>query len=579
MNASSITRREFLSLLGTVSAAAIVAACAPPIPTPLPPTAAPTAPTAVPPPTAPTAVLPTTAPTAAATATATGPQAITLPIVKEKLSLTYWVPLNANVAATMKSYNEVACHKEVEKRTNIHYEFQHPTLNQEAEQFNLVLASGKYPDLIEYNWLTGATGGPSRYIKDGVILKLNDLIDQYAPNLKKILTDRPDIRRLLVTDSGEIYCFPFLRLDPILCVSQGMTMRGDWLDKLGLKMPTTIDEWHTALVAFKEKDPNGNGKADEIPLSTWRSNARGAFLRQAFVGAWGVAWEFYQDKGVVKYGPLQPEFKEFLKVMVQWYKEGLMDKDAFTDKQANFDAKITNSQIGSATMSGGSGIGKYMPLMASKDKTFKIVGTPYPTLKAGEKPQFGDRTFPYYGDGSVAITSANKHVVETVKVLDYGYSAEGGLLYNFGIEGVSYTMVSGKPIFTPEVLKNPKGLPSGQAIAQYARSIHNGPFVQDPGYIMQYYELPEQKDALQLWMQPTNEKQLPPVTPTPEEGKKFATVMADINTRFVEVFEKVWSGALPFESWDTFTKDLKQMGIDDAIKIQQGALDRFNKRA
>ncbi len=569
---SKLTRREFLRYLGIGSAAAVLAACAPQ--TPVPP-----APTPVPPPTsapAPTSAVP---PTAAATVTPKGPEALTLPIVKEPLTLTYWAPLNTNVTATMKGFGEIACHKELEKRTGIHFEFQHPSLNQEQEQFNLVMASGKYPDVIEYNWLTGAAGGPSRYIKDGVILRLNNLIGQYAPNLNKVLTDRPDIRRLVVTDEGDIYCFPFLRLDTILCVSQGMTMRGDWLDKLGLKAPTTIDEWYTVLKAFKEKDPNGNGKADEIALSTWRSNARGAFARQAFVGAWGIAWEFYQDKGVVKYGPYQPEFKEFLKVMAQWHKEGLMDRDAFTDKQANFDAKITNHQIGSATMSGGSGIGKYMGLMAPKDSKFKIIGTPYPTLKAGEKPQLGDRTFPYYGDGSVAITSANKHVVETVKLLDYGYSPEGGRLYNFGIEGTSYTMVSGKPTFTPEVMKNPKGLAPAQAMAMYCRSINNGPFVQDPGYIMQYYELPEQKDALQVWMQPTNEKLMPPVTPTPDEGKKFATIMADINTRFVEVFEKVWSGALPLDAWDTFVKDLKQMGIEDAIKIQQAALDRFNKRA
>ncbi len=569
---SKFTRREFLRYAGMSSAAAVLAACAPQSPVP-PPTSAP-----VPPSTVTAAVAATVAPKV--------PEALTLPIVKEPLTVSYWAATNANVAATMKSFGDIACHKELEKRTGIHFEFQHPPLNQERDQFNLVMASGKYPDVIEFNWLTGAVGGPAKYIKDGVILRLNDLIDQYAPNLKKVLTDRPDIRRMIITDEGDIYCFPFLRLDPILCVSEGMAIRADWLDKLGLKVPTTIEEWYTVLKAFKEKDPNGNGKADEIPLNTWKSRNRGAFERFAFVGAWGVGMgggpadvAFYQDKGVVKYAPLQPEFKEFLKAMAQWYKEGLFDPDIFTTDQKAMDAKVTNNQLGAAALSGGSGIGKYMGLMTPKDSKFKLVGAPYPTLKPGEKPQWGTRTFPYYGDGSVAITSSNKHIVETVKVLDYGYSREGGLLYNFGIEGVSYTMVDGKPTFTPEVMKNPQGLPPAQAIAKYARSINNGPFVQDPGYIMQYYELPEQKDALKVWMQPTNEKQMPPVTPTQEESKKFATIMADINTRFDEVFNKVWSGALPLDAWDTFVKDLKQMGIDDAIKIQQAALDRYNQRS
>jgi putative aldouronate transport system substrate-binding protein len=72
---------------------------------------------------------------------------------------------------------------------------------------------------------------------------------------------------------------------------------------------------------------------------------------------------------------------------------------------------------------------------------------------------------------------------------------------------------------------------------------------------------------------------MPPVTPTQDESKKFSTIMADINTRFDEVFNKVWSGALPLEAWDQYVKDIKQMGIDDAIKIQQAALDRYNKRS
>jgi putative aldouronate transport system substrate-binding protein len=570
---SKLTRREFLRYAGMGSAAAVLTACTPQTPVP-PPTGAPVPPSTVP-------------PTVVATIAPKTPEALTLPIVKEPLTLTYWAPMNANVAATMKSFGDIACQKELEKRTGIHFDFQHPPLNQDQqkEQFNLVMASGKYPDVIEYNWLT-ASGGPAKYLKDGVILRLNDLIDQNAPNLKKVLADRPDIRRMLVTDEGDIYCFPFLRLDPVLCVSEGLAIRADWLDKLGLKVPTTIDEWHDVLKAFKEKDPNGNGKADEIPFNTWKSRARGAFERFQFVGAWGIGMggynadvSFYQDKGVVKYSALQPEFKEFLKVMTQWYKEGLFDPDIFTTDQKRMDAKVTNNQLGAAALSGGSGIGKYMPLMTPKDPKFRLVGAPYPTLKAGDKPQLGIGTWPYYGDGSVVITSSNKHVVETVKLLDYGYSREGGLLYNFGIEGVSYTMVDGKPIFTPEVMKNPQGLPPAQAIAKYARSINNGPFVQDPGYIMQYYELPEQKDALKIWMEPTNEKRMPPVTPTQDESKKFATIMADIDTRFDEVFNKVWSGALPLDAWDTFVKDLKQMGIDDAIKIQQAALDRYNKRA
>ncbi len=554
-----ITRREFLRLMVLSSAGAVLAACAPQA-----------APTAAP------------APTTAATAASKASEALTLPIVKEPLTLTYWASLTPNVAATMKSYNEVGCYKELEKRTGMHIEFQHPPIAQEQEQLNLLVASGKYPDVIEWNFLQSFAGGPARALKDGVILRLNDLIDQYAPNFKKVLTDHPDWRKQIVTDEGDIYCFPFLRGDPYLLTFTGPTVRKDWLDKLGLPVPTTVDEWHDMLVAFKTKDPNGNGKADELAFTPWFSegsrSARGAYVRNFLIGAWGITAEWYQDKGQVKYAPLQPEFKEFLKTIAQWFKEGLIDPDYVSSNQSSVDAKVTGNQLGSLVMNTGSGIGKYNPLLTTRDPKSKLVAAPNVVLKKGDKPLLGHRENVYPGQGSAAITSANKRVVETVKWLDYGYSPEGNMLFNFGIEGVTYTMVSGTPTFTDAVLNDPK-LPPAQALAKYARSSFNGPFVQDKRYLEQSLTLPEQKDAVSIWLQASNERLMPPVTPTQDESRKFASVMTDINTRYEETFNKIVTGALPLDAWDQFVTEIKQIGIDDALKIQQAALDRYNKRS
>lgn len=547
--ARRIDRRQFLKLAGAGAGAAALAACAPNV----------------------------GAPSASSSAVAgASAEPLTLPIVTQPFTLSYWVPLNSNVTASMKGFGEIAAYKELEKRTGIHIDFQHPSLGQDTEQFNLLSASGKYPDVIEYNWL-GASGGPARFLRDGVIIRLNDLIDRYAPNLKSVLAKHPEWRKQIVTDEGDIYSFPFIRGDDLLLVSAGLALRQDWLDKLGMKIPTTVDDWHTVLKAFKEKDPNGNGKADEIPLNTWASNqARGAFDRYAFVGAWGIGMNWYQDKGVMKFGPLQPEFREFLGTIAQWYKEGLIDPDVVATNQNAFDAKVTNNLMGSGSMRGGNDIGKFAGLMAGKG-TFKLAAAPNPTLKAGERPQLGARDNNYPGQGSAAITTSNKRVTETVKMLDYAYSPEGSLLFNFGIEGTSYKMVNGNPTYTDVVMRDPQ-LPSAQAISRYARGNFNGPFVQDVRYITQYYELPEQKDALKQWTLPTNEKLLPPITATQEESKRFASLMNDINTSFDETFNKVWTGKATLADWDAFVKALPGRGINDAIKIQQAALDRYSKR-
>ncbi len=562
-----ITRREFLRYIGIGSAAGIVAACA----APATPTQAP-APAATAAPIAPAA-------TAAATA-AKGPEALTLPIVKEPLTLAYWTQLDTNPATVVKTYNDIACYKELEKLTGIHIDFQHVSVQQATEQFNLLIASGKYPDMIETNWATVA-GGPARMLKDGVIIRLNDYIDKYAPNLVKVLMDHPDWRKQIVTDEGDIYCFPFLRGDPYLLTFSGPTVRKDWLDKLGLQMPTTVDEWHDMLLAFKTKDPNRNGKADETPYNPWYSegtrSARSAWFRGFLVGAYGILMEWYQDKGVVKFGALQPEFKDFLKTLAQWYKEGLIDPDYVSTDQKSIDAKITGSLVGATSMNTGGGIGKYMPLMTPKDPNFKLAPAPYPTLKKGEKAKFGQMDNVYPGQGSVAISSACKKVAEAVKWLDYGYSDAGHMLFNFGIEGASYKVVNGYPTYTDALMKDPKLAPVS-AMSLYIRAHYNGPFVQDKRYIEQYSVLPEQKEAISIWSQPSNEGRLPPITPTQEESKKFATVMQDVMTRYEEVFHKVVTGTSPLDAWDQLVKDVKGMGIDDAIKIQQAALDRYNKR-
>jgi putative aldouronate transport system substrate-binding protein len=588
--AQTLGRRKFLKSLSLGTGAVLLAACG----ASTPPAAEQTAPTAAPagndtPPTSAPAADPTDAPAAEAPATdapATDAPAASaesgLPIVTEPLTLSYWVETNSNILVTAPTFNEISLYKELEKRTGIHINFQHPPTgpNQGREQFNLMVASGQYPDVIETNWLTGYyQGGPAKALRDGVIIPLNDKLDEFAPNLSRLLKENPEWRKQIVTDEGDIYCFPFIRGDPSLQVFGGAVIREDWLKKVGLDMPTTMDEWHDALVAFKEKDPNGNGNADEWPFSPWSGSFRGGFDGiSAFIGAWGITTRFTQVDGKVIYGPIQPEFKEFVAMLRSWYEEGLIDPDSVSMDQAGFDARMTGEQLGSGMMLLGGGIGKFMGLMAEKNPEFSLVGAPYPTLNKGDKKLIGQRENLFPGVGA-AITSSNQNVETTMRWLDYAYSEAGHMLFNFGTEGLSYTMVDDYPTFTDLVMFNPDKLPVAQAMAAHVRSNSSGPFIQDKRYAEQYFQLQQQKDAYVIWQEPTNERLMPPVTPTQEESRRFNTIMNDINTRYEEVFAKVVTGAEPLEAWDTFQQtELPQLGINEAIEIQQAALDRYNKR-
>ncbi|MGG1513873.1 ABC transporter substrate-binding protein [Paenibacillus oryzisoli] len=521
------------------------------------------------------------------TATPSGSSAASTAAAKEsqppKLSqLTYWVPNHSAASSQMKTYADMGMYKELEKITGVKVSFQHPPLEvpQAQEQFNLMIATNDLPDVIEASW--GATsgavvrypGGPEKAISDKKIVKLNDLIDKYAPNLKKLLDAHPDWKKQISTDEGSIYAFPFLRGDDKVRVFFGPSVRQDWLDKLGLKMPTTIDEWYTVLKAFKEKDPNGNGKADEIPIYLDKN----LFATDApFMGAWGINYSFYQDKGVVKYGPIQPEYKDFLATMNKWYKEGLLDKDFAAPNDKLFDNKMTTDLLGATVSFNGGGIGKYAGLMKDKEPSFNLVAAPYPVLKAGDKPIWGQKDFAYNGVGA-AISAANKNPIETVKWLDYAYGEKGDLLFNYGIEGQSYKMENGKAVLLPEVLNPPAGTSVQQADAKYTRATWSAPFVLSDNFQTQYMAYPQQKKALEIWSAPTVERKMPLVTPTQDESSKFASLVTDIQTYQDEMLLKFIMGVEPLDNFDKYVKKIESMGIQDAIKIQQAALERYNKR-
>lgn len=512
---------------------------------------------------------------------------IPLPIVDKPITLKMFVAMDPKVAATMKNYNEIAVFKELEKRTGIHIDFIHPASMDGAavkEQFNLMVASGDLPDLIYYNWIDGYNGGPNKAIKDGVILPLNDLVDKYGPNIKAFMQSDPKANKQMRTDDGTIYVFPeaqspnqFAKVNPNpnpAFQTFGWQIRQDWLEKLNLKSPETIDDWYEVLTAFKTKNPSGSGKNDEIPLAP-----KGAADLQNWIRAWGINYGFYKDGETVKYGPYTPEYKEALTTLAKWYKEGLIDPDfALTDGK-QFDAKVMGNRAGAWTGSTSGTFGRFVQLMKAKDPSVKLLGTVPPYVKGTKSYNFNVDEIKVASGGGVAISAKSKYAKEAAMWLDYGYSPEGSLLNTFGIEGKSYTMVNGSPQLTPEITNNPKGLSIDEALSQYSRGSGGLAFVMTPEIWHQRMSLPEQQQIIGLWKAGSYDRTMPPgVTPTIEESTKMASILSAVNTYRDEQFLKFVMGQVPLTEFDNYMKSLKNMGIEDAIKIQQAAYDRYAKR-
>lgn len=489
--------------------------------------------------------------------------------IETDVELTYWLPLSSNLASVTSDLGKTEFAKELEKRTGIKVKYIHPPVGQEAEAFNLMIASNELPDIIEYNW-ANALGGPTNAINDKVIIPLNDYMSDYAPNLNKYLKDNPQIDKMVKTDDKQYYVFPFIRGDKSLLISSGLIVRRDWLNDLGLDLPQTIEDWEHMLTQFRDK------KGATAPFTVANN-----WTMKILYNMFSASNNFYLDNVKIKYGPAEPEYKEAVTTLNRWYQNGLLDKNYVSVDGTIQDANILNGKSGATISTGGSGIGRWLETMKEKDPKFDLAGVQMPVVKENTTPRFGPFELEYPMSGCAAITTACKNPELAAKFLDYAYSEEGHNLYNFGIEGKSFNYTDDYPKYTDIITKNSEGLTMNQSMALYMRSHIAGPYINDKRYLEQYYQMPQQKEALDAWLTYYDEASktlIPAISLTPEESQEYTNIINEINKYRDTMTASFISGIEPLEKYDDFLAQLKKLKLDRAIEIQQAAYDRYVNR-
>ena len=251
------------------------------------------------------------------------------PIVEEKMTITAFIAGSSFV----DDFQDNDFTRYIEEKTNIHLELD-VAATDAAQKRNLLLASGDYPEIFIANF---SKSEQQFYGSQGVFLPLNDLIDQYGVNTRKAFADYPLVKKNIPTPDGKIYALPDIN-DCFHCqYAQKMWIYRPWLEKLGLEMPTTTEEFKEVLIAFRDRDPNGNGIKDEIPLSgsasAWFGGVDG-FLMNSFVYSHGNLADgglrTYVDKGKITAAFVQPAWREGLRYMKDLYSEGLLAGEPFT---------------------------------------------------------------------------------------------------------------------------------------------------------------------------------------------------------------------------------------------------------
>lgn len=390
---------------------------------------------------------------------------IPIPIVEEKVTLSYWFPWDATVSNVVTNNNEVMSVQKMEEITNVHIDYIHPTIGQEKELFSVLLSSGDLPDMMYLANGVEYPGGIVTGISDGMFLNINDLVSQYAPNFSKWRQYDEVHQKETISDDGYILGFPMMN-DVPEGANLGLCVRQDYLDQLGMEVPHTLDEVHDVLSAAK----NELGLASPLLLTS-----NGVFYDSALLSAFGVGREWYQNDGTVLFGPMQEGYKEYLTMMNQWYNEGLIDpnfvSNAFTQAPTN-DLLVSDDVMMTETY-----WGRVVDAMVyngvTQNEDFWLTPISAPVQNEGDT--VGIRMYNSPIMSQTVLTKDCSDPIVATMWLDYQYTEDAMILNNYGVEGETfYYDDNGDFQFTDLIMNNPDGLNTTDANRLYIRRNGSG---------------------------------------------------------------------------------------------------------
>lgn len=351
------------------------------------------------------------------------------PISKTPSSLNVMIRVNDN----LKNIDTNTVTKWYENKTNVKINWTRVNSSDVNQKISLMLATqSDLPDVFLNCILSSAQ--LVEYGGNGTIVPLNDLIEKQGSFVNRMFDYNKSIKEAIISPNGNIYSLPLFAETYHVTMPQKMWINKKWLDNLGLSIPETTEEFKNVLKAFKEKDPNRNGKKDEVPLATtngWYANLDG-FLMNPFIYSDGP----YTNKMILENDNVKPAYmqdgwREGLRYIKNLYDEGLIDKEAFISDATSI-KMLTGNKDGNKLGAIPSGsMGQFVDVNTDVKNEFIVL----PPLKGPN----GIRQTAYFPtnpvQGYAVITKACKNPELAFKWIDGIYSKTNEW---FGAEGVDW---------------------------------------------------------------------------------------------------------------------------------------------
>ena len=498
------------------------------------------------------------------------------------------------MGALSTSYDKKDVLNQLQEETGIHIDWN--TMSESlSEQVNIRIAGGDLPDAfigVGFN-----NYDISRYGDDGTFIDLTPyLTEEYMPNLTKILEENPDIRKAITMDDGYIYGLPAgermgtagigAKEDySIYSIPQFSMINKAWLDELGLEVPTTLDELHTALKAFKDNDMSakyyGNAPGSTIPMSTgfdqwcWGQNI--------FYAGFGFTnWPndvcndlVLGDDGNVEFVCATDNYRDALTYFHDWYAEGLMDVEMFSQDDTQLISKCSQGYVGVSTwwyieelMGDYAKDYVFLPVLDGPDGTHNV------TLRTGGPTN----------SGQLNITKACKSPANLLRFFDKWYEPEIVMQLHYGPIGTYFTEKDENGVWlsiTDEESREKFGKGSGELRGE--QEVY-GPKLILSDYYLKTFKMEDRAierltDLNEFWLPYVDSKTVYPVDCvfTGEELDDIDWYKADFESAVSEQ-EGLWlkNGGPTDAEWESYLENLrKKCGMDKLLKVYQEAYDRY----
>lgn len=411
------------------------------------------------------------------------------------------------------------------------------------------------------------------YGPEGAFYSVSDYME-YLPNFAAFLEEYPEVEAAITATDGEIYHIPYIQTGD---VARTYFIRTDWLDNLGLEVPTTVEEYEEVLIAFRDDDPNGNGLNDEIPYfnDKWEEMIR-------LVNLWDArcySQDTYAERviptedGTVYHAWTADEFKEAIKNVSDWYTEGLIDEAIFTKGNSSRPEYLAGD-IGGSTHEWVASTSAYNTQVDIEGFAFETMAPPI----TAEGNQWEEHQRLFVKPDGWAVSTSCEYPEEAFSYMDYFWSEEGRVLSNYGVEGEQYEYVDGEPIFTDEVLNG------DVAVNEYLEESVGAQL--KLGYWMDYdYEYQWTSEVGQAGVEMYTEGDYsadcavyPTIAYTEEEQEVYdevVTVLNDYQDEMIQRWIMADDSSIVDDEWDEYIAECEALGLNELVDMYQSAYDRY----